>query len=93
MHSQTERSFHFRGKKCFKYISKNKPVRENAVTYRTYSIKPPRGGSFISNTFEGGLKETGRLIWEGAFFNLTKTMVSVLQKELEYKVENLKYKK
>ena len=33
------------------------------------------------------------LIWEGAFFNLTKTMVSVLQKELEYKVEKHKYKK
>ena len=91
MHSQTERSFHFRGKKCFK-ISKNKPVRENAVTYRTYSIKPPGGAHSFQTHLRGGLKETERLIWEGAFFNLTKTMVSVLQKELEYKVENLKYK-
>ena len=29
----------------------------------------------------------------GRLFNLTKTMVSVLQKDLEYKVEKLKYKK
>ena len=34
-----------------------------------------------------------RLIWEGGLFNLEKTMVSVLHKELEYKVEKLKYKK
>ena len=33
------------------------------------------------------------LIWEGGLFNLEKTMVSVLHKELEYKVEKLKYKK
>ena len=29
----------------------------------------------------------------GGLFNLEKTMVSVLHKELEYKVEKLKYKK
>ena len=29
----------------------------------------------------------------GAIFNLAKTMVSVLQKKLEHKVEMLKYKK
>ena len=29
----------------------------------------------------------------GAIFNLAKTMVSVLQKKLEYKVEKLMYKK
>ena len=34
----------------------------------------------------GGLIETGGLL------NLTRTMVSVLHKELEYKVEKLKYK-
>ena len=46
------------------------------------------GGSlFISNTFEEGFIEKGRL------FNFAKTMVSVLHKELEYKVEKLKYKK
>ena len=31
--------------------------------------------------------------WLGGFFNLEKTMVSVLNKELEYKVEKLKNKK
>ena len=30
---------------------------------------------------------------EGNVFNLPKTMVSVLHKELEYKVEKFKYKK
>ena len=33
------------------------------------------------------------LIWEGGIFNLAQTMVSFLHKELEYKVEKLKYKK
>ena len=45
------------------------------------------GGIFISNPFEGGLKG------DGGLFNLEKTMVSALNKELEYKVEKLKYKK
>ena len=36
----------------------------------------------------GGLFERG-----GSLFNLAKTMVSVLHKELEYIVEKLKYKK
>ena len=35
----------------------------------------------------------GELFKRGALFNLEKTMVSVLQKELEYKVEKLKKKK
>ena len=50
------------------------------------SIKP-LGGIFISNPFEGGLDG------DGGLFNLEKTMVSVLNKELEYKVEKLNYKK
>ena len=41
----------------------------------------PPGGLFVSHPFEGGL------IWEGALFNLAKMMVSVLLRELEYKVE------
>ena len=44
----------------------------------------------------GGLIETGeRLMREGGLFNLSKTMLSVLPKELEYKVRKLtiKYKK
>ena len=46
-------------------------------------------GSFTSSPFEGeaGLKR------EEGLFNLEKTMVSVLHKELEYKVEKLKNKK
>ena len=39
----------------------------------------PRGGEVLMET--------------GGLFNLAKTMVSVLHKELEYKVEKLKYKK
>ena len=35
----------------------------------------------------------GGVFERGDLFNLEKTMVSVLQKELEYKVEKLKYKK
>ena len=54
-----------------------------------YGQLPP-GGLFISSSFEwvgggGGLIETGGL------FKLEKTVVSVLHKELEYKVEKLKY--
>ena len=58
-------------------------------SYRKSSIKPPGGGLFILNPFEeGGLNRDG-----GGWFNLEKTMVSVLHKELEHKVEKLKYKK
>ena len=52
---------------------------------------------FISSSFEGGgrgdLIETGGLFERGGgLFNLETTMVSVLHKELEYKLEMLKYK-
>ena len=40
-----------------------------------------------------GLIETGGLFERECLFNLEKTVVSVLHKELEYKVEKLKYKK
>ena len=40
-----------------------------------------------------GLIETRGLFEKGGLFNLEKTMVSVLHKELEYKVKKLKYKK
>ena len=53
-----------------------------ASEYRNSSIKPP-GGLFISSPFE---------VW-GGLFNFELTRVSVLHKELEYKVEKLKYKK
>ena len=50
-------------------------------------LSPP-AGLFILSLFEaGGLFEREGL------FNLEMTMVSVLHKELTYKVEKLKYKK
>ena len=66
---------------------------------RKSSIKPPggdyfkhiwglRGGLFQTHLrVGGGLNREGGLIWEEALFNLAKTMVSVLHKELGYKVE------
>ena len=41
----------------------------------------------------GGLIEAGDLLEMGDLFNLEKTMVSVLHKELEQKVEDLKNKR
>ena len=70
------------------------------VKYRNplLSIKPPfpRRDLFISITIgqEGvGLKRPGGIFEMGVLFCLAKTMVSVLPKELEYKVENHKYEK
>ena len=49
----------------------------------------PTEGLYISSPFE----ERGRGgILEGGLFNLQTTMVLVLHKELEYKMEKLKYK-
>ena len=64
------------------------------MNYRKSSIKPPGGGLFISSPFEGGLNRDGGLIWEegGGLFNLKTTMVSVLHKEQDCKMEKLKYK-
>ena len=69
-------------------------ARQNYTSwlYRKSSIK----GLFISSPFEAGgagLNRYGGLISEGGLFNLDTTMVSVLHKKLEYKVEKLKYKK
>ena len=49
-------------------------------------IKPLGGGG-------QGLIEIGGYLRDGGLFNVEKTMVSVLHKELEYKVEKLKYKR
>ena len=57
------------------------------ITINPLLIKPP-GGLFISSPFEGG----GGLIETRGLFNLETMMVSVIHKELEYKVEKLKYK-
>ena len=51
------------------------------------------GGLFISSLFKGGLIEMRGLFERGGVFNLEKRMVSVLHKNLKYKVEKLKYKK
>ena len=48
-------------------------------------LSPPKGLVYFKPIWEGG--------WWGGLFNLETTMVSVLHKELEYKVEKLKYKK
>ena len=57
-----------------------------------YHHPPPRE-LLISNTFEERLIETRRLFERGGrLFNLAKMVVSVLHKELQCKVEKLKYK-
>ena len=69
---------------------------DDTQLYRKSSIKPPPGGGlFISSPFVGGggLIEAGDLLEMGGLFNLEKTMVSVLHKELEQKVEKLKNKR
>ena len=51
------------------------------------------GGLFIQAHLKGGgLMETGGVFERGGLFNLKTTMVSVLHKELDCKVEKLKYK-
>ena len=50
-------------------------------------LSPPKGLVYFKPIWEGGGGGGEGL------FNLEMTMVSVLHKELEYKVEKLKYKK
>ena len=49
-----------------------------------------RGGAYL---FQAHLRGGGGLIEAGHLFNLEMMMVSVLYKELEYKVEKLRNKK
>ena len=63
------------------------------TTYRKSSNKLPPGAYLFQAHLRGGLIETWGLFERGGLFNLETTMVSVLHKELEYKVEKLKYKK
>ena len=67
------------------------------LDYRTSSIKPPPpggGGLIYFKPICGGLnRDEGLFEKEGGLINLEKMTVSVLRKELEYKVEKLKYKK
>ena len=62
--------------------------------YRKSSIKPP-GTYLFEAHLRRGLIETGgeAYLRGGRLCNLETTMVSVLHKELEYKVEKLKYMK
>ena len=62
---------------------------ETIISLTVNPLLSPPGGLiyFISSPFERGLHR------DRGLFNLEKTMVSVLHEELEYKVENLKYKK
>ena len=60
------------------------------MIYGKSSIKLP-GSILISSPFEGG--GGGGAYLRGGLFNLEKTMVSVLHKELGYKVAKFKYKK
>ena len=52
----------------------------------------PRGGLIYFKPIWGGLNRDGGLTWEGGggLSHLETTMVSVLHKELEYKVEKFK---
>ena len=52
------------------------------------SIKPPWRAYLFQAHLRGGLFERG-----GGLFNLKTTIVSVFHKELDCKVEKLKYKK
>ena len=59
----------------------------SAVLYlycKSFITSPPGGGLFTSKTFDGG--RGGGLNWDGDLFNLAKTMVLILHKELEYKM-------
>ena len=53
-------------------------------------LPPGGGGAYL---FQTHLEGVGCLIGNGGLFNLEKTMLSVLHKDLLYKLENLKYKK
>ena len=70
------------------------------VKYRNPLLRitppPPLRDLFLSITIEGagvGLNGPGGIFEMGVLFCLAKTMVSVIPKELEYKVENHKHKK
>ena len=54
-------------------------------------LSPPWGAYLFQAHLRGGGE--GGLMEIGGLFNLEKTMVSVVHKELEYEVEKLKYKK
>ena len=56
-------------------------------------LSSPEAYSFQFHLREGLIEMGGLFDGGGGLFNLEMTMVSVLHKEQEYKVEKLKYKK
>ena len=66
------------------------PSIRDTTTPTVNPLLSPPGGLFVSSPFEGG---AAHLRGGGGLFNLEKTMVSVLHKELEYEVEKRKYKR
>ena len=69
-------------------------INVSAYTVNPLLSSPPLGVYLFKAYFRGRLIEMGGLFKKGGgLFNLETTMVSVLHKELEYKVEKLKYKK
>ena len=68
----------------------SKPIRSKVTIYHKSSNKPPRRLIYFRPIWRwGSLFEKGG----GGLFNLEKTIVSVLHKELEYKEEKLEYNK
>ena len=63
------------------------------LLYRKSSIKPPPRAYLFQAHLRGSLIETGGIFKREGLFNLEKITVSVLHKELKYKVEKLKNKK
>ena len=72
--------------RAFCHILRFSPL---SITLNLLFSPPPLADLFISNREETGAYFRGG----GGLFDLVKTMVSVHHKELEYKLEKLKYKK
>ena len=87
----SRRSSAVTGKKCTKKSVLR--VQSCWFAYCKCFIKPGGLVYFISFWGGWGLIETGGLFEREGLFNLEKTVVSVLHKELECKVEKLKYRK
>ena len=89
LHQAVVRLFNFRPmwKEASKaLVHSNSPLSAVRYLYRKSSITSPPGGGglFTSNTFDGG--RGGGLNRVRDLFNLAKTMVLILHKELEYKM-------
>ena len=63
-------------------------LEQGQSNWNIHTVNPPPRYLFQAHLRGGG----GGLIETRGLFNLEKTMVSVLHKELEYKVKKLKYR-